>query len=207
MSICCERFCLLLLQHVYVQLDPSIAWITDESHRFRAMVDAGSSIEHLAVSSNDIGDEGSGKNSRGNQSSCWHLGRVREIKLKYAEIMEYWIYGNERCYYILLWFIMVVLYVNCTKTIWYWMCVCHDMIYNQSLLWFCIILRLVDISILYILTPTPPIRYDFFHVRGETMPSKSNQDILVFPWYSHDIPVIPIIFPRDSNDIPTYCAK
>lgn len=27
------------------------------------MVDAGSSIEHLAVSSNDIGDEGSGKNS------------------------------------------------------------------------------------------------------------------------------------------------
>lgn len=68
-----------------------------ESQRFRAMVDAGSSIEHLAVSSNDIGDEG-----WGNQGSFWRAGRVREIKLKYAEIMKYWIYGNERYYYMLL---------------------------------------------------------------------------------------------------------
>ena len=57
------------------------------------MVDAGSSIEHLAVSSNDIGDEG----SRATRVAAWHLGRLEKIKVKvrYAEIMKYWIYGTK----------------------------------------------------------------------------------------------------------------
>ena len=40
--------------------------------RFRALVDAGSSIEHLAVASNDIGDEGE-TGELGNEGDFWMI--------------------------------------------------------------------------------------------------------------------------------------
>ena len=91
---------------------------------------------------------------------------------------------------------MVVLYVNCTKTIWYWMCVCH-MIYNQSLLWFCIIFSDLTSGYLNTVHLNPSTSHSiwlFFMWDVPRCPSKSNQDILVFPRYSHNSHHIPARF-------------